>query len=233
MPAFSLTPINSFPQTDGTEFPQPLRFSQDDVLFVGPITQVNFIGGTVTEDGNGQLDVTLDGGGGSTPPGGSDPQFQYNNDGAFGGTFGLSWYPEFTSEALIVFQNFTQNARALNMTPSATTWFTVGQVDSVANWAAVGSVTYSTVPYPPVSFELTRAGLWVGGPEDITSGPTTAYDAWFLSNAMVFQVRLDTSQYTHFKPLTLKGSPTTPTGFDTAFEVTINGSNYWVPCVLQ
>jgi hypothetical protein len=59
MPAFSLTPINSFPQTLGTEFPNPLEFAQDDALFVGPITLVNFVGGTVTEDGNGTLDVTL------------------------------------------------------------------------------------------------------------------------------------------------------------------------------
>lgn len=232
MPAFSLTPVNAFPQTDGTEFPQPLQFAHNGTLFPGPITLVNFVGGTVTEDGNGGLDVTL-GGGGATVPGSPTGSFQWNDAGAFGGTFGLGWTPELLSEALITFQNFSVNNRALNMTPSSTTWFTIGEADLTANWAAVGSRTYSTVTYPPVSFQLTRAGLWVGGPLDTTSGPTTAYDGWFLSNAMVFQLRSDPTQYTHFKPLALKGSPVTPTGFDTAFEVTINGSNYWVPCVLQ
>lgn len=234
MPAFSLTPINSFPQTDGDEFPQPLRFSQDDVLFVGPITQVNFVGGTVTEDGNGQLDVTL-GGGGSTSPGGLDRQFQWNDDGTFGGTMGLSWRAELITEALIIFQNFSVNSRALNMTPTATTWFTPGESDTIGNWAAIGSRTYSTVSHPPMGgFELDRPGVWVGGQEDPVGTPDgPAFDAWLLSNGIYFQERVDTSKYTWFKPMTRKGSPATPTAFDDAIAVVLDSGNYWLPLILQ
>lgn len=64
MPAFSLTPINSFPQQDGTEFPNPLRFALDGTRFTGPITEVDFLNGTVTEDGDGTLSVSLD----ASPP---------------------------------------------------------------------------------------------------------------------------------------------------------------------
>lgn len=63
MPAFSLTPVQGFPQTVSEEFPNPLLFSLDDVMFNGPIQIVNFTGGTVTERETGILDVTLGGGG--------------------------------------------------------------------------------------------------------------------------------------------------------------------------
>lgn len=63
MPAFSLTPVQGFPQTVSEEFPNPLLFSLDDVMFNGPIQIVNFTGGTVTEREIGILDVTLGGGG--------------------------------------------------------------------------------------------------------------------------------------------------------------------------
>lgn len=89
MPAFSLTPVNSFPQQDGTEFPQPLRFSLDGTLFTGPITQVDFTGGDVTEDGDGTLTVPLGGGGGG---GYNTGAFVIQGTQRFGGTDGFGTY---------------------------------------------------------------------------------------------------------------------------------------------
>lgn len=89
MPAFSLTPIASFPQETGTEFPNPLAFAQDGVPFVGPITMVDFTGGSVTEDGDGTLTVPLGGGGG----GGYNPGcLLFTGRMRFGGTDGYDTY---------------------------------------------------------------------------------------------------------------------------------------------
>tara|TARA_R110001583_G_scaffold16272_14_gene66745 strand:- start:472 stop:2094 length:1623 start_codon:yes stop_codon:yes gene_type:complete len=46
---------------------------------------------TVTSASNGQVTIASTGGGGSTSPGGSDTQLQYNNGGAFGGLAELTW----------------------------------------------------------------------------------------------------------------------------------------------
>jgi hypothetical protein len=235
MPAFSLTPINAFPQASGTEFPNPLLFSQDDVMFVGPITQVNFVGGTVTERGNGILDVTLGVGGGVTNPANPPNSFQFNDAGVFGGTFGLSWTPEGASDALITFQNFLVNDCALNMTPQSTTWFVIGETDALSKWSAIGTRTYSTVAHPPVGidFDLNRPGVWVGGPKDNTIPSDPCFDSWLLSDSIYSQVRVTTTTYTHIKLLTRKGSPATPTAFDNAIAVELDGGNYWLPLILQ
>lgn len=257
MPAFSLTPINAFPQATGTEFPNPLLFSLDDTLFAGPITQVNFTDGTVTERGDGILDVTLGGGGGTTYsagsnisftgptstiinaiPSGQSTSFQWNNSGAFGGTVGLSWTAELGSTpALIAFSDLLIDPPNIyNLHPQRQEFFLDlidrGQLYMTA--ITLGTHIYSAITYPPAAGNiptLDRSGLWVGGSVDNSNATGQCYDGWFLSDSMAFAKRDDQTVFTHIKPLSLKGSPTTPTAFDDAIQVTINGGDYWIPCV--
>lgn len=272
MPAFSLTPINSFPQTDGTEFPQPLRFSQDDVLFVGPITQVNFVGGTVTEDGDGVLSVTLGGGGASYTAGNnidlSGPSdtvinaipttglglkaLQFDNSGVFGATLGtvsgnlyaLAWSPQTsmtTQPSLLLTSTLTipvigNVAYSADYKSVFAAWADDGTQEGTQMRATIGSNSGAWTAYLPETFTLPRAAAWISGPE--THGGSPSYDAWLISNGILFQSRSATVDppnfdYTLLEPLVLLGGPTTPTAFDNAFQVKINGSLYWIPCVAQ
>jgi hypothetical protein len=226
MPAFSLTPVNAFPQTDGTEFPQPLRFSQDDVLFVGPITQVNFVGGTVTEDGNGQLDVTLGGGGGTTNPGTPVNSFQWNSAGSFGGTVGMSWSPELLDEAVIAFTNLLVSDYNANWRPSGLVSVNSAP-EATRSFAYIGAKGASIITETP-PFSLPRACVWIGGPND---AEVASYDAWLISDGLVFQDR--SANYIWFQPTVRAGAvvPVPAENFDDGFQVVINGTSYWVPLI--
>ena len=62
---------------------------RDNVTTVNNVDTITFPGdNVVTDDGSGDVTVTISGGG---TPGGSDGQIQYNNGGAFGGDSGLTW----------------------------------------------------------------------------------------------------------------------------------------------
>lgn len=272
MPAFSLTPINSFPQTDGTAFPSPLEFSQDDVPFVGPITLVNFVGGTVTEDGMGTLDVTLGGGGGGYTEGANidftGPSstvinaiptsglgikaFQFDNNGAFGATLGtvsgnlfaLSWVPQTTmtdQPSLLLNSTLTipvigNVAYTADYKSVFASWSDDGTQEGNQMRATIGANSGAWTSYLPETFTLPRAAVWISGPATHEGSPS--YDAWLISNGILFQARTTAVDppnfdYTLLEPLVLLGAPTTPTAFDNAFQVKINGSLYWIPCVAQ
>lgn len=248
MPAFSLTPVNAFPQMDGTEFPQPLRFSQDDVLFVGPITQVNFIGGTVTEDGMGKLNVTL-GGGGVTVPGNPEGSFQFNELGGFAGTAGLvnlelyslsfERQADVNSQPLVAFQSTnTDGAFLSGWNPQWLDFFldVVSRGQQYMTTAHIGVRTFSTVTYPPDTGNLAtldQPAVWIGGSNDNSINANQCYDAWFLPWGMSFAQRDAQATYTKFEPMVRKGTPATPTAFDTAIQVKLDGANYWLPLILQ
>lgn len=239
MPAFSLTPINSFPQTDGTEFPNPLAFSQDDTLFVGPITLVNFIGGTVTEDGMGTLNVTL-GGGGSTSPGSPLSSFQWNNAGAFGGTIGLSWTAELGStSAQIVFSDLLIDPPAtLSIRPKYIESFLdlIDRGQQFMTCYTIGTRIFSTVSYVPDALNLAtldQPGLWIGGSNDNATPSNQCYDAWFLPYAMSFAQRNNQATFTKFLPMVRSGVAIAVPAetFNDGIQVIVDGNPYWIPLI--
>jgi hypothetical protein len=102
--------------------------------------------------------------------------------------------------------------------------------------ATIGANTGSWTSFLPETFLLPRAGVWVSGPA--THGGSPSYDAWLVSDGLLFQARTTVVDppnldYTWIQPRVLLGGPTTPTAFDNAFQVTINGTLYWIPCVAQ
>jgi hypothetical protein len=251
---FSLTPTAAFPQVTSEDFPSPLRFALDDVLFNGPIEVVNFTGGAVTEDADGILTVPLGGGASyqagtnitivgdtiNAVPTGQSGSFQYNASQVFGQTVGLSWTAEIgiTSARIDFSDLLISPARTLTIRPQYMQ-FNLDVVNRGQQYmcvATLGSHIFSTITYVPDANNLPtldRPGLWVGGPINNATALAQCYDAWFLSNEMSFAQRDAQSTFTKIQPMVRKGSAASATAFDNAIQISIDGGLYWIPCYAQ
>jgi hypothetical protein len=65
-----------------------LGYASNDTFYV---KKLNVVGGTIATNADSSVTITVTGGGGGGTPGGSDTQIQYNDDGAFAGTSGMTW----------------------------------------------------------------------------------------------------------------------------------------------
>lgn len=239
MPAFSLTPVQGFPETTSQEFPNPLLFSLDDVMFNGPIQIVNFVGGTVTERETGILDVTLGGGGGTTP-GGSNRQLQFNDDGAFGGTARNNVLLTFPASGdYYLSLNDVLNVRDAILSP---TNFEITQLASLGagkqHMAAVSSHFVSTIPFPPSGGFVSndQAMLFVSGGRSEIDGDDGLGGAWMTPQGFHFE-DYATGRETRYVDIMPMERPLlsilVPETFPNAIQVVIGDTFYWLPLIEQ
>lgn len=263
MPAFSLTPVQGYPQQVSEEFPNPLLFAHNDVQFTGPIQIVNFIGGTVTESEIGVLSVSLGGGGGgytaganiaftgedssiiNAVPSGSDRLLQYNNNGAFGatqrGNYSLN-FPSSGSNVLSVNEFifspvvYTRTVDLYGNMVGATdkNYFSDGKIHA----AYLAGNFVSTIPYPPSGGFVSnhQAMVFVTGGRSDADEDEGLGGSWMTPQGFHFE-DYETgreNRYIDIKPMSRNLTPiTTPENFPVGLEVDIGGTLYWLPLIAQ
>lgn len=80
------------PNVSATNQQRYITVLENGTVVVTNASSLNFTGGvTVTASGTYGANIAVAGGGGNGSPGGSNSQIQYNNNGSFAGSSGLTW----------------------------------------------------------------------------------------------------------------------------------------------